>query len=446
MQQLELDLRFPAGNPTPIEPWKYRFTKNALIEEFGDTRIVYGSWDRLFGCWVGDIRSKASREVVPTWTPLKANGVWRDQRDVRWDVGDRRTLSSRWRYEANAAFAGLFSGIPQRIRSVVGSLGHYQWLALDLIWQHPPFARFLDEEIFNDTQQFVFACFALANADELSRRGRREFVSDLMTRKRTDVLSDLTGVTCTRATIRAITKLGEEPCDRGVYQAIAECMADSGAAKTLHHLDTIHPTSVKTLSKLPREFLLPNVARTILAEAVTEEQSDWVSAASGCGSMRVLSDLFRCFPGSVQNRVIDSLGKVQDFHSLAAWQAKWEKRLMEVVHFPPAPIECPDAFFPLGDAVAMRDEALEMQNCLDSMIASVLANQAYFFHWNGDEPATVMLENDPDEGWRFADALGFDNEPLDDPTRADIQSLVENQLGIGTAIPANWNVPRTRFR
>ena len=108
--QLELNLTPRGGNCASIETWKYRFTKSAMVEELGSTRYIYGLWDKLFGCWKVDTRTSRPCEIIPTWPPLNLNGVWRDHYEIR-ATGVRelsKALPPRWRYEANAAFAGLF--------------------------------------------------------------------------------------------------------------------------------------------------------------------------------------------------------------------------------------------------------------------------------------------------------------------------------------------------
>ncbi len=433
MVQLELDL-FPCReNRAPTVACTYRFTREALVEELPDTRVVYGLWPKLFGCWVVDSRTNAAREFIPTWRPLNSNGVWRDQRDVR--TSDGRSfpgaLSPRWRYEANAAFAGLFSGIPQRIRSVVGSLDYYQWLALDLIWQHPPFARFLDEEIFNDTQQFVFACFVLAKAEKLPRRRRRDLALQMMTRKRTDLLSELSGAMCARATLRVINKLGETPCEEHVYRAIIQFMANEDAAKALSHAEEIDPLAIEALNTLDRAFLLPNVIRAFLSEPDVALALRTMSGGPGFFGVEAVVELFPETPEPWQRRVIDSLARVGTIDEFMAWGDKWEERLVEIVRFPVPPIGPRQGLIPLSTPAAMRAAAREMQNCLGEMIPDVLSREVFFYRWDGSEPATVMLDQNPEGGWRFSHALGFGNEPLADHTRSHIQSLIENPFRAG---------------
>ena len=213
MNQLEFKLTQRNGHRSSPVYWRYRFAKDGLVEELGNTRYVYGLWHRLFGCWQVNTETGASREIIPTWEILHSNGIWADPVEVRFPEDNVRAerFSEKWRFEANAAFAGFFSDIPQRFRCVVGSLGCHQWLALDLIWQCPEFARFLDQELFEASEQYVFACFALAKAQRLPRSGRMSFARSLMHRKRYEFLSEITGIRCTKATLRVLNKLGSAP-------------------------------------------------------------------------------------------------------------------------------------------------------------------------------------------------------------------------------------------
>ena len=48
MRQLELNLTSRAEHDGEAAPWRYRFTKNALVEELDGIRHVYGLWESLF--------------------------------------------------------------------------------------------------------------------------------------------------------------------------------------------------------------------------------------------------------------------------------------------------------------------------------------------------------------------------------------------------------------
>jgi hypothetical protein len=156
-----------------------------------------------------------------------------------------------------------------------------------------------------------------------------------------------------------------------------------------------------------------------------------MSGGPGFFGVEAVVELFPETPELWQRRVIDSLARVGTIDEFIAWGDKWEERLVEIVRFPVPPIRPRRGLIPLSSPAAMRAVAREMQNCLADMIPDVLSREVFFYRWNGSEPATVMLDQDPEEGWQFSEALGFDNEPLADHTRSHIQSLIENPLRAG---------------
>ena len=411
-----------------MKAWKYRFTSKALIEETASQRIVYGLWEKLFGCWVVNSATRRSHEIIPTWRPLNKNGVWRDQEEIRFAKHEHphKAFFPRWRYEANAAFAGYFTGIPRRLRTVVSSLDHYQWLALDLIWQQPEFARFLDEEVYNNTQQFPFSCFALVNAETLSRTRRNELAVSLMSRKRTDLLSELYGAKCTGATLRVLNKLGKRPWSGNLYKAVIGNMSDPVLAKAFSHAESIHPRALDLLNTMPRDFLLPNVARLTLADP--EIPAETISDARLIDTAGNLSRLLDKAPEIWRRRAMDSLLTIGDLRSLSEWVLKWQWKLIEVLDFPPPPFDGKGPLAPLASAGAMRRESMEMGNCLDRLIAEVIVGRAYFYHWQGTEPASVRIARSIHDGWRFDKALSIDNVPLSKQTEDHVRSLVEKWL------------------
>jgi hypothetical protein len=428
VHQLELYLNPTRGKRAPVEAYTYRFTRDALVEDRGQKRIVYGLWERLFGCWVFNSRTCRSREIVPTWRPFNRHDVWRDQLRLRAFAGNHCDYSSRWRYEANAVFAAYFSGIPQRMRSLVASFGRYQWLALDLIWQHPEIAPFLDEEIYNGTQQFTFACFALARPDKISRQRRRDFAVALMSRKRTEFLTELLGTTCTRSTLRTICKLGDAPCRPEVYQAVIQCMTGGGSAKALSHADDIDPSSIENLNSLPRSFLLPNVVQIFLTNPKAAGSLQRLIDGQEGSALSTLLYLFPTASPEFQARATHSLSRARNSADFLKWSAKWEQRIDEVLKFPAPPINHLGPLVPITSAVAMRKEARGMRNCLWDLIPSVIKGTTYFYHWEGAEPATVMItRNSIGDPWLWR-ALGFDNAPLGNRMEHSIRCFLETQL------------------
>ena len=446
MKQLEFSLSSPSGHRSKVAARRYRFTKDALVEELGDTRTVYGLWHRLFGCWRVNVETGACREILPTRKVLRPNGVWIDPVAVSL-AGTGAGLdchSGRQRFETNAAFAGFFSDIPQRYRTLVGCLGRHQWLALDLIWQYPEFARFLDQELFEDSRQYVFACFALARADLLSRGPRKAFVKSMMHRRRAEYLSEVAGVPCTRSAVRVLCKLGTTPHPARVYRAVLEALNNRNAAKALAHVDELAPAAIEALVGLPELLLAPNVIQILRREPASARILSRLLDPDSGSPLRLLGELVARAGPEWRRRTLQSLKRVRSFDDLLAWSERWEGRLTEAVRFPRPPVAAGRHLVPLSSAEAMRREALEMRNCLDALVPSVLEGSAYFFHWDGGEPATVMLERDPAAGWQFHKVLGFDNQPVDDKTDRYIRALVRTRLRARAVLPANAGSGQSR--
>jgi hypothetical protein len=428
MRQLEFNLTPQAEHDRGGNPWKYRYTDNALVEEIGDKRIVYGLWESLFGCWIVDPVSRRSREIVPTWRPLNQNGIWRDQWDIRFPFApvSMGAVSPRWRYEANAAFAGYFTGIPQVARTLVASFEHFQWLGLDLIWKDQRFASFLDDELFNERQQFFFACSAMAKATDQTRAWRHVFVEALMSEKRADLLSDISGLPCSKATLRAIYKLGPTPCSRDIYLSLINFLNEHPSSKAFRHADHIPPRIISLLEKMPRELLQTNILTFLLRDL--DLITGGVETVEECLALPIdyIFDLFSVAPVKLKAAMTVSLRQVQSLEQLCKYVYRWEPRLIEAIEFPPPPVQgFENQLIPLNSAAAMREEGRQMRNCLADLIPHVLRGSAYFFHWEDAVPATVMIENTPENGWRFYSALGKENKPLPEKIEIQLQSLVD---------------------
>ena len=53
-----------------------------------------------------------------------------------------------------------------------------------------------------------------------------------------------------------------------------------------------------------------------------------------------------------------------------------------------------------------------MRNCVAEYTEEILSESVYFYHWGGETPATVMLENKNDRSWRLSAALGRRNADI----------------------------------
>jgi hypothetical protein len=429
MEQLEMDFDSSPGRNAPMGPQRYRFNGNALVVDYADRQLLFGLWDRLHGFWRLN-RTGGSEEVAPPhwWRPLNEQGVWSLSEDAPNSRVDfvPRPGKSNLRYEANAAFVAYFDAIPRRIRRLVGGLESYQWLALDLIWQVPEFAAFLDDEIHEDRIQYFFTCCVLTNelfavcdvAGEgtMSRADRRQFAISIMKTRRSEFLTRLSGIKCTKSSLRMLSKLGKRAHRPECYRALLRAAQEPAAAKVLAHASHINPNGIKTWLALPEPARLPNLLKILMAEP---EISDELGAIN----WQIPMDR-----SAIRHRMGQSLSKIRTAGQISKWCDRWSKRILGEVEFPKAPFAGYGPLRPLSSGQDMRRESREMRNCLDDLIGTVLWDGAYFYHWGGQQTATVMLQAKSEGGWQVSQILGPGNEDVSDGLVRRITRLVERHV------------------
>ena len=429
-----MELEFGLGVPS-AESWRYSFTKDALVDDEGERRLILGLWDRMFGAW--ELRRGRPREIVPSWRMFRRNGSWRDPVEVFSDLNPHRiaTWPAKRRHHARAAFTAFFSSIPAHFRALVGPMKWHQWIALDLIWQEPEFAGFLERELFNGNGQYVYAALALASAHRQSRARRRSLARAIMRRPRHEVIAGLAGAPRSKPMLRALSKLDAEPHSGVFYRRLADVLEDPERVKLLAHAEAFNAEAVYAVADLGPEFVRPNVIPLL------------GSGERFLACVRDIERRARHRSPDIRARIGQSLGQVRTIPDLLRWHERWEGRLAGDPPFPPPPIPGNDTLRPLISAHAMRAEARNMQNCIHTYIDPVLDEEAYFYHWHGPEPSTVMLGLDDDGGaWQCAEILGFDNAVVTDRTERYVGGLIERQLRDSPPLSSVWKGTRAPYR
>jgi hypothetical protein len=167
------------GSPTL---WEYVLTTTALIEQVDRSHFVYGLWGEHYGYWEIDLTSKSSREFVPTWHLFDDKGIWLSQSQIR-DLKTqhlKHSLASEWLYEADVAFAALFSEIPRQIRSLVAGTGRHQGVILDLLHHESELAPILGEEIHQGRTDHLLSYLDLYQVEFSSRAERQELAKKMV--------------------------------------------------------------------------------------------------------------------------------------------------------------------------------------------------------------------------------------------------------------------------
>ncbi|MDX9862160.1 MAG: hypothetical protein RBS99_14715 [Rhodospirillales bacterium] len=402
---LQLGLSLSGGScdvPASSAPSSGRFTEQGLVVEKGGVRRVYGFWSTMFGCWETDLVTGRTREIIP-------NDVLPSERDIQVCGDSERLDRVRARtsrgcrksgFEARIAMAAFLADVPVEIRQLTGSFGPLRWLALDLIWQVPGFADFLETETAQGHRPYVHACLALANASALSRAGRCRLGRAIMTAKRADLLAQLSGCAWPTSAVAALYKLEAGDLEASAYRNLARAMTVPSAAKVLSHVRNIDAGLPGLLLRLPNVLHLPGLFRLC-----GNGMASWTLMARVFDVMKVQRSVDR--PGCLQ-----ALVAVHEPGEFEAWRWRWRSIALDRQPFPPPPFAGDDLLRPIADNEDLRREGRCMGNCVAELAGSVLDGEAYFYHWAGKDPATVMLENDEERGWILGEALGLFNQAL----------------------------------
>jgi hypothetical protein len=411
--------------------WHYDFSKKTMVERIGECTYTYGSWDFLFGCWITPNKNARSKEIIPNWRLMNENGSWNDSdrcfgrrfRNIDRNIGHNRSL--KWRRHERAAFMAFLSTIPRPIRTLVSPFRSYTWLLLDMIWQVPEFAKFLDQEIRQNSGQYIVSILAHSNAAWFARAKRYELAKRIMSEKRGDLLREISSISSPKRYLKVVAKMGDQYVDALNYMELASVMESPTKARLISHENNPSWNIVNVLRKIPDELATHN----LVGMAVRNRD---------LGSLKNLIDLLGVLRDAEKLSIIGSLRSAKSPDAAKKLVDKWYLHILKIVTFPEAPLRPHKYLVPLDSSDAMQREAREMNNCVMDLIDDVFNDFCFFYHWCGPEPATIRIWQDPEFGdgsWRLKDAAGVNNDELSDQSVNYLISLVRNLSPIDISNP-----------
>jgi len=312
--------------------------------------------------------------------------------------------------------------IPIELRRIAGAFGSWQWIVLLIIRDMPEFESFLRNEIYGKGPGFVSGCFALADADKLSRLERNELCRRIMFEKRAHLIASLAGEHHGTMSVNLLSKLDVEASNAELCRQLLNVARDPVKVLLASHIQKLTFPIIWWINQVPAWMCSVNSLKA-LAEC------------SGNLKLRLADDLIALcrlieirYPD--QKRDIGrALRNARDGEHILALRDSLHARLVDKMPFPPPPVAANDRLQPITSAKRMRAEARRMHNCLGSLAQSVLEGSRYFYRWNGSEPATVCLVKNPTGRWVLHDALGKDNEPITAKTKVEIETALQSALG-----------------
>lgn len=425
---MQLNLELPLRESAPRVKRIFRSDRNGLIEDFGDVAFIYGYWDRHFGCWIEDRVNACVVECVPDWEFLNAAGQGQSPKATAQHKRTRpRPILNT---DADVAFFAFFQSVPHHLRRLVHSLGPHQWLALDLINRELEFATFVDGLQAHNQINFLHACFGLANTVDLRRTVRQTFGDQLRHTSRVAFLNRLSdqsnapGTPWSEGRLRILYKLKSPLVTSNDVTVFLNLLEDKDLLQYASHATSISLLGLEAFATLwhgrPEGKRIANLVEAFSHFEDGEYLRDLLEHA-----LTVLSAKGR-------KRLYDRLSSINCDDDIYLWRAEIEEELdfdmLRAQEFPdpPVPLEGPLAALTNGDE--LEQEARRMRNCLRSRVFDAVEGQSYFFHWKGQEEATVEVSRTGSGGWGLAEALGRGNRPLSYATREAIENCVNSQL------------------
>ena len=426
---MQLNLELPLRESAPRVRRFFRSDKNGLIEDFGDVAFIYGFWDRHFGCWIEDRVAACVVECVPDWEFLNAAGQGQSPKAAANPkrISRPRPLLST---EADVAFFAFFQSVPHHLRRLVHPLGPHQWLALDLINREPEFATFVDGLQAHDQMNFLHACFGLANIVDLRRNIRHSFGNQLRHMSRVALLnrlsgqSDAAGVPWSEGRLRLLYKLTAPLTTSDDICVFLKLTEDEDLLHYASHAKAVSLYGLEAFSILWRH------------RPFGRRIANFVHAFSQFEDGEYLRDLLQhalaVLSEKGRKRLYSRLSSIACDEDLYLWRYEIEEELdfdmLRAQEFPAPPVPLDRPFAPITNGDDLEREARHMRNCLRSRVLDAVEGQSYFFHWKGQEEATVEVSRTEDGSWSLAEALGRGNRPLSYATRETIENLINGRL------------------
>lgn len=413
--------------------------RNGLVEQVGQVVLTYGYWDRHFGCWIRDCITGEVREIVPNWTVLNASGHGQDPASMpeRKDILRRavgRTPSG------DLAFFSFFQSIPYSLRRLVSSFAQFQWGVLDCLRSDAQFAEFVDTLQQNKQSNFLLAALLLGAPKKCPRTRRKNLAHRLRTKKRVECLNELSVENGLPAAwdsrrLKILYKLSEPLTSVHQVKTFLDIVSSPIVLTYAGHASTISLEGLKAFAALlrvfPSGFPVPNVI---------EAFSEFFDAE---GITPLLDVVVSELPASMTTKVGQWLYGLRTEFDVFTWMAKIEEELylhqVRSSQFPQPPLDSNQQLIALGTFDRLAHEARHMRNCVMSRALDVVKNEVYFYHWRGEEEATVELTRDDDGFWGLSEALGRNNAPISYATREAIERCVISRLeALNSAPSSGW--------
>ncbi len=317
-------------------------------------------------------------------------------------------------------YKSYIDSIPWNVKLLIGELGRYQYLALEAIYYIDGFKDFLKQEKKTQSLNYIISVWSLANAKELPLLKRIELTKEAMYTERSKMLSILIGLKCKKRFLNIINKFPPADIDRPLISKLYYFSEN----------DKLYTALINNV-----------VFKKSTINKIYSELPDWLITAEIINALTGLppyiDSLKSVFPPIIlnaeknrQKEILTILKDVKNYQSMEDKFAALTQKLKLKQVFPPPPFKESKKLEAIKNGFRLKQEGLQMHNCVAGYADYVLRGESYFYHWDdgSGEPATVQVNIEEDYNyWYLEEALGFNNEKL---TRKAIFNIKKELLNL----------------
>jgi hypothetical protein len=365
--------------------------------------------------WIADSKTKIVKPRILT-TPL----IDRFARPV-FGRGDEDPIKRRINYEKVEQW---LDEIPEAIKSrAVAALGRFQFLAIEACQQHAAFLDFLEQEHRQANGNFIIAAWVLHRQLSQTQEYRKIFNHRLMSQKRAEVLKFLFEAPVPQLFQKVVHRCAHNMLDdESLWGLLAACRHKQFSSVVAAQKTIVNPGFLIAWQSLPEWLYIPQLVKCLM-----ELPEDTRALES------VIAPAILSAEGTARRRIRQSLRSAKNLAELEDRLYNLSFAFKLATPFPAAPFSGTKLLRPVRTGLQLQSEGKFMHNCVAGYASSVISGQHYFYHFHGEEQATVLLKKHHDGRWVVAEHLGIGNSRLSDETILKIyRELAEFDSSKGT--------------
>lgn len=385
-----------------------------LLESRDSGWAFYGAFDKGLGYWTMADGSEKKVLKTPNWAVLDDQGRPFSVPRFRASEAPEATLLHYAPFDPEFIdrLERFLLAIPEQVRRLAALFkDRHQWLALEGMAHSEDFIGFLKQEASSSGGiAFVSAGWSLMKAHHLSVTRRKLLVDEMMTSKRTFLLSRWMNRPCDGTFLRSLAKIKDELSAKTI-ECLGKLMQCPRKRQAVSEADSLDAAQMKLFASLPSQLASPSML-SVMAEA----------SAMGLGRIEsIIPPNVLKAPNSTLERVARSFKSICSLDELEDRICKWANRLKTEMIFPPPLLGTGSPLLkPLSDGQALEREGREVKNCVPGYATRCANGETSFYAYFGRERATVQISRLHEDLLYIEEALGYANAHLSRATMIDL--------------------------